>query len=139
MRHRMAAAALALVGLMVSAYLLLYKLGVVGTLRCVGSGGCERVNTSRWSSFLGLPVAAFGVAGYLVLLGIAMYGLADDRIGRPEATRWLAALSALGVLLKPHRLAVPSRPHGVQRSSNPAEASRPVLWGRSWNSQSWCR
>lgn len=98
MRHRMAVAALALVGLLVSTYLLLYKVGVVGALRCVGSGGCERVNTSRWSSFLGVPVAAFGVAGYLVLLGIAMYGLGGDRVGRPEATRWLAALSALGLL-----------------------------------------
>jgi len=106
MRHRMAAAVLALVGLLVSAYLLLYKLGVVGSLRCVGSGGCERVNTSPWSSFLGLPVAAYGVAGYLVLLGTAMYGLRGDQAGRPQATRALAALSALGVLFSLYLLAL---------------------------------
>jgi uncharacterized membrane protein len=105
-RHRMAVAALALVGLLVSTYLLLYKIGVVGTLRCVGGGGCERVNTSRWSSFLGLPVAAFGVAGYVLLLGIAMYGLGSDRAGRPEATRWLAALSALGLFFSFYLLAL---------------------------------
>ena len=106
MRHRMAVAALALVGLLVSTYLLLYKLGVVGSLRCVGSGGCERVNTSAWSSFLGVPVAALGVAGYLVLLGVAMYGLGGDRAGQPEATWWLAALSGLGVLFSLYLLAL---------------------------------
>jgi len=106
MRHRMASAALALVGVMVSTYLLLYKLGVVGTIKCVGSGGCERVNTSAWSTIGGVPVAAFGVAGYLVLLGIALYGLRPDQAERPQATRWLAALSALGVLFSLYLLAL---------------------------------
>jgi uncharacterized membrane protein len=102
----MASAVLALVGLLVSTYLLLYKLGIVGSLRCVGSGGCERVNTSPWSSFLGVPVAAFGVAGYLVLVGLAIYGLRADQIERPETTRWLAWLSALGVLFSLYLLAL---------------------------------
>jgi uncharacterized membrane protein len=106
MRHRMAAAGLALIGLLVSIYLLLYKVGVVGSLRCVGSGGCERVNTSSWSSFLGVPVAAFGVAGYLVLLGVAMYGLRADQLERPRATGWLAVLSAVGVLFSLYLLAL---------------------------------
>jgi len=106
MRHRMASAALALVGVMVSTYLLLYKLGVVGTIKCVGSSGCERVNTSAWSTIGGVPVAAFGVAGYLVLLGIALYGLRPDQAERPRATRWLAALSALGVLFSLYLLAL---------------------------------
>jgi uncharacterized membrane protein len=47
--------------------------------------------------FLGLPVAAYGVGGYLVLLGIALWGLREDQIAQPMATRWLAGLSALGV------------------------------------------
>jgi len=106
MRHRMASAALALVGLLVSTYLLLYKLGVVGSLRCVGSGGCERVNTSAWSTVAGVPVAAFGVAGYLVLLGVAMYGLSGAQLERPRATRWLAGLSAAGVLFSLYLLAL---------------------------------
>jgi len=98
MRHRMAVAALALVGLLVSTYLLLYKLGVVGQIVCVGSSGCERVNLSRWSVLLGVPVAAYGVAGYVVLLGLALLGLRDDRLGSPAPTRWLAGLSGVGVL-----------------------------------------
>ncbi|HTT68047.1 MAG TPA: vitamin K epoxide reductase family protein [Gemmatimonadales bacterium] len=106
MRHRMAAAALALVGLLVSAYLLLYKLGLVGTLKCVGSGGCERVNTSRYATLLGLPVAAYGVAGYVVLLAVALYGLREDQASLPQATRWLAALAALGVLFSLYLLAL---------------------------------
>jgi uncharacterized membrane protein len=106
MRHRMASAVLALVGLLVSTYLLLYKLGVVGSLRCVGSGGCERVNTSVWSSVFGVPVAAFGVAGYLVLLAVAMYGLRGDQLEQPRATGWLAALSAAGLLFSLYLLAL---------------------------------
>ena len=49
---------LALIGVFVSTYLTLYKLGYIGQLqRAVGS--CETVNTSRWATFLGLPVAAY--------------------------------------------------------------------------------
>lgn len=106
MRHRMAVAVLALVGALVSTYLLLYKLGFLGTLVCGVDGGCERVQASRWSSFLGLPVAAYGVGGYLALLGIALYGLRGDQAGRPQATRWLAGLSALGVVFSLYLLAL---------------------------------
>lgn len=106
MRHRMTAATLALVGLMVSTYLLLYKLGVLGTIKCVGSGGCERVNLSRYSTLLGVPVAAFGVAGYAALLAVALYGLRPDQVERPAATRWLARLSALGLLFSLYLLAL---------------------------------
>jgi uncharacterized membrane protein len=98
MRHRMAVAVLALVGVLVSGYLLLYKLGVLGALVCGVEGGCERVQASRYSVLFGVPVAAYGVAGYLVLLGTALYGLRPDRVGRPGSTRWLATLSALGVV-----------------------------------------
>lgn len=98
MRHRMAVAVLALGGALVSAYLLLYKLGVLGSLVCGVEGGCERVQASRWAMFLGLPVAAYGVGGYLALLGIALWGLRPDEVGRPRATHWLAGLSAVGIL-----------------------------------------
>jgi uncharacterized membrane protein len=98
MRHRMAVAVLALAGLLVSVYLLLYKLGVLGRLVCGVEGGCERVQASQYAVFLGVPVAAYGVAGYLVLTGVALWGLRPHEVGRPAATRWLVALSALGVV-----------------------------------------
>ena len=70
----MAVALLALVGALVAAYLTLYKAGVIGQLVCQ-VGSCEQVNTSRWSVFLGLPVAAWGVGAYVILLGLSLAGL----------------------------------------------------------------
>jgi uncharacterized membrane protein len=106
MRHRMAVAVCALLGLLVSTYLLLYKLGALGRIMCVGGGGCERVQLSRWSVMFGVPVAAYGVVGYLALLGISLYGLRADQLANPGPTRWIAGLSALGVLFSLYLLAV---------------------------------
>ena len=53
-----APAALAAGATAVSTYLTLYKLGYIGTLQCA-VGSCETVNTSRWATFLGMPVAAW--------------------------------------------------------------------------------
>lgn len=98
MLHRMGIAALALVGLLISVYLLLYQLGFAAPLACGAGGGCERVQASQWALMLGLPVAAYGVGGYLVLLGVALLGLQDPWRERREPTRWLAWLSGAGVL-----------------------------------------
>jgi uncharacterized membrane protein len=94
----MAIAVLALLGLLVSTYLLLYKMGIVGTLMCGGSGACERVQDSPYAQFLGSPVAAYGVAGFAVLLGIALAGLGERWGSHSGPTRLLAACSGLGVL-----------------------------------------
>ena len=92
----MAVATLALVGALVAAYLTLYKLGYVGTLVCT-VGSCEKVNSSRWAVLLGAPVAAWGLAAYLLLLGIALAGVQG---AAPRAVAWaLAALSGGGVLV----------------------------------------
>ena len=56
----MIVAALALAGIFVALYLLLYKLGMIGALSCA-VGSCEIVNSSKWATFLGLPVAGWGV------------------------------------------------------------------------------
>ena len=93
----MAVAVLALCGILVSTYLLLYKLGVLGSLVCGAANECERVQASPYAEFLGLPVAAYGVGGYVVLLGIALYGLDASRVGSAAPTRWLAGLSAVGL------------------------------------------
>jgi len=98
MRHRMAVAVLALLGLLASAYLLLYKLGVVGSLACGGSGACERVQTSPYAQFLGVPVAAYGVAGFAALLAVALAGLRERWVDRATPSRALAAMAGVGVL-----------------------------------------
>ena len=69
----MIVAALALAGIFISTYLTLYKLGLIGELNC-SIGSCETVNTSRWSIFLGLPVAAWGLLFYLDVFGVAVLG-----------------------------------------------------------------
>ena len=67
---------LALIGVFVSTYLTLYKLGYIGQLQCA-VGSCETVNTSRWATFLGLPVAAWGLGFYVLALVLVMVGIQD--------------------------------------------------------------
>jgi uncharacterized membrane protein len=69
----MIVAALALAGIFISLYLTLYKIGVIGELSC-SIGSCETVNTSRWATFLGLPVAAWGLFFYIDVFIIALVG-----------------------------------------------------------------
>jgi uncharacterized membrane protein len=73
MTKRMVIAVLALAGVFVSAYLTLYKLGYIGQLSC-SIGSCETVQLSKWAKFLGLPVAAWGVAYYVAVLATAIAG-----------------------------------------------------------------
>lgn len=97
MKHRMAAALLSLVGLMVATYLYLYKIGIVGTMVC-GTGSCELVQTSRWSRFLGVEVSLLGVLGYLAMFGVSLAGLQPAL----QQRRWpatLLLLLATGALL----------------------------------------
>ena len=72
--NRMAIALLALIGALISLYLTLHKLGVIGTLAC-GTGSCEVVQTSTWAVFLGVPVPYWGLAGYAVLTTLALLSL----------------------------------------------------------------
>ena len=97
MTKRMLAALIALVGLFVALYLTLYKVGVIGELVC-SIGSCEAVQTSRWSTFLGLPVAAWGLAFYAAVLAIALAGLTERyEDSRPLALGMLA-LTVWGAL-----------------------------------------
>ena len=93
----MIVAALALAGIFVALYLTLYKLGVIGELSC-SIGSCETVNTSKWSRFLGLPVAAWGVLFYLDVFAVALIGtlprFEDERV----ISVVLVAEAAVGVL-----------------------------------------
>jgi uncharacterized membrane protein len=93
----MIVAALALVGIFISIYLTLYKLGVIGELSCT-LGSCETVNTSRWSVFLGLPVAAWGLLFYLDVFGVALLGTLPRWENEPVISITLVAEAAVGVL-----------------------------------------
>jgi uncharacterized membrane protein len=93
----MAAALMSLVGVFVAVYLYLYKLGQIGTIVC-GTGGCETVQLSPWSEFMGVDVALIGVIGYVVMLGVAVAGLQPAAATRRWPARWLVVLSG-GALL----------------------------------------
>jgi uncharacterized membrane protein len=93
----MIVAALALAGIFISLYLTLYKIGVIGELSC-SIGSCETVNTSKWSRFMGLPVAAWGLLFYLDVFVIALLGTFPRFENQPAISIVLVAEAALGVL-----------------------------------------
>lgn len=93
----MIVAALALAGIFVAVYLTLYKLGVFGELSCA-VGSCEVVNASRWATFLGLPVAAWGVGYYVVTFGVAMTAVSERWADSVRVAGLLALLGATGFL-----------------------------------------
>ena len=72
--NRMIMAVLALGGLVIATYMLLYKLGVLPAVAC-GNGACEVVQASPWAVFLGVPVPLIGVQGYGLLIGLALAGV----------------------------------------------------------------
>ncbi len=96
MLHRMVTATLALAGFFVALYLSLWKLGVVGSLAC-GTGGCEYVQTSPYAVVFGIPVAFYGVAGYVALFAVSLAGLQPGWADRREPTVALVALSGVGL------------------------------------------
>jgi uncharacterized membrane protein len=93
----MIVAALALAGIFISIYLTLYKLGVIGELSCT-IGSCETVNTSRWATFLGLPVAAWGLFFYLDVFVVALAGTMPRLENEPLVSIVLVGEAAIGVL-----------------------------------------
>jgi len=97
MIYRMGAALLSLVGLFVSAYLYLYKIGRIGSLAC-GTGGCETVQASAWSRFAGVEVALIGLVGYATLLVVSLAALRPGRNDRRGPLTLLTILAGLGVL-----------------------------------------
>jgi len=68
-RLRQITIALTILGLLVSIYMTIYKL-IPDSNMCIGSGGCETVNASKYSEVNGIPVAVVGAIGYATLLGI---------------------------------------------------------------------
>ena len=97
MTKRMLVAMLALFGALVSLYLTLFKLGVIGELSCT-VGSCNTVQLSKWATFLGLPVAAWGLGFYLATLAVAIAGTSDRLADDRRISLALVAMSAWGVL-----------------------------------------
>jgi uncharacterized membrane protein len=93
----MIVAALALAGIFLALYLLLYKLGMIGALTC-SVGSCETVNTSKWATFLGLPVAGWGVGFYVGTFVLAMVSTQEKFADSRAASAALVAVTGSGLL-----------------------------------------
>lgn len=98
-------AVLSLIGLFVAMYLLLFKLGVIGSMSCK-IGGCEKVNTSPWAMFLGLPVAAWGVAYYVGLFVVSLVSTFEQYSDDPRFAKLIFAFTAAGVLFSAYLTAL---------------------------------
>jgi uncharacterized membrane protein len=70
----MVLAILALLGFLVSLYMLAYAMGFTGPVIC-GIGNCEAVQNSPYARIGPVPVAGLGVLGYLALLILSFLGL----------------------------------------------------------------
>lgn len=90
-------AVLALIGAFIATYLTLYKIGALGALSC-SVGSCETVQASRWSTFLGLPVAAWGLGFYVTLFAVAVTGMGERFEDSIEFAWLLVALTGWGFL-----------------------------------------
>jgi uncharacterized membrane protein len=87
-RVRVALAAVALVGIGITTYLL-YTRYTGATIAC-STGGCETVQDSAYAELAGIPVAALGLLGYVTLLATTFV--------RAEAARAAAVAISLSAL-----------------------------------------
>lgn len=97
MKPRAVVVLLSFIGVFIALYLTLYKIGVLGSLSC-SVGSCETVNLSRWATFLGLPVAAWGLGTYAVLFALSLMGVQERYDGSRPISMGLVALSGWSVL-----------------------------------------
>jgi protein-disulfide isomerase/uncharacterized membrane protein len=94
---------LSLVGIGLSGYLLFLHLGLLrgellGGAACTDSGlfNCHAVTSGTWGSFLGIPLALWGILGYITVLALALLGAQSTEWAR-HALTLLFLLAALFV------------------------------------------
>lgn len=75
-----ALAGLAVVGLVDSAWLTILHYSGPGAAFCPQGSGCAQVANSPYSTLLGLPVALLGVAGYGLVLALALWPRPSPRL-----------------------------------------------------------
>lgn len=87
---------LAVLGILVSVYMTIYKLTDIGGM-CLGNGGCHTVNSSSYAELYGIPVAVIGVGGYLSIL-ILLWLERSSSFLTANGTLIVFALALLGFL-----------------------------------------
>jgi uncharacterized membrane protein len=91
-RLRQITIVLAIIGLLVSIYMTVYKYSNNEAM-CIGSSGCSEVNASRYSEINGIPVALLGVIGYSIILALLFLE------GRPGFFQQYGTMLLFGVSL----------------------------------------
>ncbi len=86
---------LSTLGVLVAGYLSLKRF-TGGSLVCTRWAQCDTVNNSLFAKFYGVPVAFIGLAGYLVLLVLAIATLRTDGGGVQRRLIGLGFLLSLG-------------------------------------------
>ena len=84
-------------GIVVSAYLSVKRF-TGGGLACTRWAQCDVVNSSPYAKIAGVPVAFIGLAGYLLLFGLAVAGLQAGGVRRRQVLLATFVLSVGGVL-----------------------------------------
>ena len=97
MTRRMGLAVVALCGVLLAAYLTLHHFGIIGTLAC-GTGSCEKVQTSRWATFLGVHVAIWGLVYYVLLFAVSLAAVHERYTDDRRFSLALLGLTGWGVL-----------------------------------------
>jgi uncharacterized membrane protein len=82
---------------LISLYMTAYKYGIMGQIAC-GTGGCETVQHSPWAVLFGVPVPLIGLAGYGVLLLVALLGVESPWSRHRAIPLLLAGGATLGLL-----------------------------------------
>ncbi|MFA5590729.1 MAG: vitamin K epoxide reductase family protein [Lysobacteraceae bacterium] len=85
---------LAILGVLLTAYLLFVNASAGGAAFCAEGSSCEIVQESRWSTLFGLPIALWGLGLYALIALVSV-------TGSHAAARWrrLWTLSLIGLLI----------------------------------------
>jgi uncharacterized membrane protein len=92
----MISATFALAGSLIALYLLLHDLGLSSIICPIA--GCDKVQASEYAKWYGIPVAAFGLVGFIKLLGLSVIGLFKTRVFNLQIQTLLVTISSLGLL-----------------------------------------
>jgi len=85
---------LAVAGIALTAYLTAVKLFGATPLACGVGSDCDVVQSSRWSTLLGMPIAAWGLLTYAVIAGLIWRA---RRLRRAWAQAWVVAIVGLAI------------------------------------------
>ena len=134
---------LAGLGILLAAYLTWLKLSGGGALLCAAGSGCDLVQASRYSTFLWLPTALWGLAVYVAIGALAWLGLSQRNwliafvlaaggVGFSLYLTWLSiftigatcawCLTSVGLLIVILAVLTMRRPRPAGRRPSPSQA-----------------